>query len=226
MSKFSASQLRAARAILNWSRTELAKQTGVSEPTLHRFENNQGEPEARTQSKIRDVLEHAGIEFIGTTGVQMKRHSVYGLDGVEGFKRFMDDVYTAACDESSVDGSKPICICNVDDRLFMKFLGDYMTFHVQRMNNLKKVKVRILLREQDFYSITGADYIEYRWGPKVSGNVPFYAFGDKLGILMLDEAHGPHIAVISSVLVAKAYREQFDAMWSMSKEIPRKKSAK
>jgi transcriptional regulator with XRE-family HTH domain len=214
----SSSQLRGARGLLNWTRAELSERSGVSEPTLHRIENDQSKANERTLNKLRSTLENAGIEFLGNNGAQIRRDIVYALDDIEGFKKLMDDVYAAACDPSALDGSKPICICNVDDRLFMKYLGDYMLFHVQRMNDLKKVKVRILVRSQDFYKIPDSPYIEYRWGAKEgSGSVPFYVYGDKLAILMFNENQAIQIIVISSAMVAKAYREQFEILWQISK---------
>lgn len=217
----SPSQLRAARGLLDWSRAELAKHTGVSEPTLQRFENGKSEPEPKTQQKLRTFLEGKGIEFLGDSGVQLKHHNVYTLEGVEGFKKLMDDVYAAACLPSAGDGTKPICIGNVNERLFTKYLGEHMDLHIKRMNDLKNVQVRALLSENDFYTFPGP-YITYRWGPKQkSSDVPFYVWEDKLAVLMLDETHNLQIVVINSAIVAKAYREQFNMLWSLSKEVPR-----
>jgi hypothetical protein len=100
----------------------------------------------------------------------------------------------------------------------MKYLGDYMLMHAKRMDDLEKVRVKILVQEEDAYEIPGAKYIEYRWSSKQSsGTVPFYVFGDKLAILMLDESRELQIIVIASALVAKAYRDQFDVLWQLSK---------
>jgi transcriptional regulator with XRE-family HTH domain len=62
-------QLRAARGLLGWSQTELAKRAGVSLPTVKRIEGQFGpnvSDEAR--SKLQRALEMAGIEFIEENG--------------------------------------------------------------------------------------------------------------------------------------------------------------
>ena len=51
------------------------------------------------------------------------------------------------------------------------------------------------------------------------GNVPFYVFGDKLAIIIFEEQRDSRIVVISSALVAKAYREQFDVLWASAGRI-------
>ena len=61
-------QIRAARAALNWSASKLAEASGVSQPTVQRFEQTDGIPPSRssTLNEIKKTLESAGIEFIGT----------------------------------------------------------------------------------------------------------------------------------------------------------------
>jgi hypothetical protein len=86
------------------------------------------------------------------------------------------------------------------------------------MNELKNIKVRVIVKEQDFFSAPESTYIEYRWNPKQDvGNVPFYVYGDKFAILTFGEENPPQIVVISSKLVSKAYREQFEILWENSK---------
>jgi len=211
-------QIRAARGLLGWDAMDLATKAGLTRETVSKIENDSVQAREDTLARILNAFNDHSIEFIGSNGVQIKQDNVYSLTGIVGFKKLMDDVYVTACDPSAANGSKPICISNVDDRLFMKHLGDYMLLHAQRMNDLKNVKVRILAQEQDFYSIPGASYIEYRCSPQGGvGNVPFYVFGDKLAILMLDETKEVQITVISSVMIAKAYRDQFEILWRISK---------
>jgi DNA-binding transcriptional regulator YiaG len=61
-------QIRAARFALRWSAQRLAEISGVSLPTIQRFEQVDGVPPSRS-STLMDVqksLEAAGVEFIGT----------------------------------------------------------------------------------------------------------------------------------------------------------------
>ena len=63
----SSSQIRAARALLGWSGTDLADLSGVGITTLRRYELQRGIPSANTSvlMMIKKTLESAGIEFTG-----------------------------------------------------------------------------------------------------------------------------------------------------------------
>lgn len=59
-------QLRAARALLGWSQSDLADASGVSLPTIKRVEPGEGAIPANldTASKLRSALERAGVAFV------------------------------------------------------------------------------------------------------------------------------------------------------------------
>ena len=61
-------QIRAARALINWSARELAEKSKVGVATVRRMELADGIPSsnAQTLDLIIKTLEKAGIEFIGT----------------------------------------------------------------------------------------------------------------------------------------------------------------
>jgi transcriptional regulator with XRE-family HTH domain len=74
-------QIRAARALVNWSAEELAKRSGVTRFTIQRLEQHDGVPPSRSQTldDIQRALEAVGIEFIGSPddgpGVRLYRRS-------------------------------------------------------------------------------------------------------------------------------------------------------
>jgi transcriptional regulator with XRE-family HTH domain len=61
-------QLRAARALVGWTREDLAAATGTTVRTLARLEANETRPRVSTSSRIRAALEAAGVEFIAENG--------------------------------------------------------------------------------------------------------------------------------------------------------------
>ena len=72
------SQIRAARALLGWSQSKLARAAGVGLTTLQRIEQNEGVVKGNfsTILKIQNVLEQAGIQFTddedGEIGVRLQ----------------------------------------------------------------------------------------------------------------------------------------------------------
>jgi transcriptional regulator with XRE-family HTH domain len=69
-----AAQLRAARALLDWSVRDLASRCGVSQSAISRAERANGEPQmhARNLKAISAALEANGIEFLATNGVRLR----------------------------------------------------------------------------------------------------------------------------------------------------------
>jgi transcriptional regulator with XRE-family HTH domain len=57
-------QLRAARALVGWSRDDLAKKSATSAETVKGFEGRGTDPKMGTVYKWRHALEAAGVEFI------------------------------------------------------------------------------------------------------------------------------------------------------------------
>jgi transcriptional regulator with XRE-family HTH domain len=74
-----AAQIRAARALLGWSQSELAREAGIGLATLQRIEQNEGVVKGNfaTVLKIQNALERAGIHFtddgVGEIGVRLKK---------------------------------------------------------------------------------------------------------------------------------------------------------
>ena len=64
-------QIRAARAMLNWSVWELSERSGISQSSIHRAERADGHPSMHEHSlaAIKAALERYGVEFLGDSGV-------------------------------------------------------------------------------------------------------------------------------------------------------------
>jgi DNA-binding XRE family transcriptional regulator len=214
-----AAQLRAARGLLDWTRADLAKAANISPETVKNIEHGTFRPQEGTAEAIIQAFSAYDVLFTENEGVKLQRDTVRRFEGVDGFKKFMDDVYISACESSAqIGGDKPICVSNVNEKLFAEALGDYLPIHVKRMNALKNIDVRVLVREQDFYTIPEGTYIQYRWNPgQNSEHVPFYVYGDKFSIILFAENTMPQVVVISSAPASKAYREQFEVLWQNSK---------
>ncbi len=63
-------QVKAARSLLSWSQGDLARASGISEPTIARLESVDGTLGGRADTAVRIIaaLEDAGIIFIDENG--------------------------------------------------------------------------------------------------------------------------------------------------------------
>lgn len=71
MSIVTSEQIRAAKAMLNWSGEDLVRASGVSLSSIRRIEGGTGAPEStsvKTLLAVQTALEKAGVEFIGAPG--------------------------------------------------------------------------------------------------------------------------------------------------------------
>jgi transcriptional regulator with XRE-family HTH domain len=66
-----ASQMRAARALLGVDQRQLAEMSGVSLPTIQRMEASEGNVRGvvDTLTKVIEALDRAGVELIGENAV-------------------------------------------------------------------------------------------------------------------------------------------------------------
>jgi DNA-binding XRE family transcriptional regulator len=71
--EISPGQCRAARALLNWTQDELATKVGVALRTIRDFENERRQPLKVVRSSIQQAFEQAGIEFLESEGIRLKK---------------------------------------------------------------------------------------------------------------------------------------------------------
>ncbi len=213
-----ADQIRAARALKNWSQTDLAERTGLAVPTIANIELGKQMPGKNTIEKIIVSFETAGIEFLGERGVQKKEQTTQVFRGQAQFKQFYDVIY-----QSLKDNNDEVLVGNVDEREFIKNLDEEtLQLHVERMKEIKS-RYKILVCEGDyFFPVT--TYAEYRWMNKEDfSSIPFYVFADKLAIILwLDE---PLVFLINDAAATAVYREKFMGQWKQSKKPPKSDKA-
>jgi len=74
--EISPAQCRAARALIDWSQTELASQAGLGLSTVVDFERERRSVSGNALGTIRKALEAAGVQFIdkngGGSGVRLR----------------------------------------------------------------------------------------------------------------------------------------------------------
>jgi transcriptional regulator with XRE-family HTH domain len=214
-----AEQLRAARALLDWSTADLARLAGLTVNGINKIERGHVQAHRETLEKIREIFEGAGLAFLENSGVQKRTDTIIKLEGYNDFKHFMDQVYEAATKPYSLDGTKPICICNLDNSLFRKHMKDYYAVHVERLKKLSGLQIRSLAAEVDSNHAAGASYLQYRYLKELKSVVaPFYVFGDKFALIDFDVPEPPKILLVHSASLAKSYRDQFNIMWNSASE--------
>jgi DNA-binding XRE family transcriptional regulator len=212
-----AKQIKAARAMLDWSRAELAAACDVSEANIIRLEAG-GDGRTETFRKITDAFENHGIVFTQNGGIEPARPELKTYSGQIGLQRFFDDVYTTLRDQGG-----EVVITGFDESVYAGLLEkDFIQMHLDRMGKLKNYTMRCLIEEGD-YNFIANSYCEYKWSRREEFRpVPFYIYGRKVAFIQFDvPVDAPMIVIIQSTAIADAFRAQFDSMWKSAK-IPSK----
>jgi DNA-binding XRE family transcriptional regulator len=214
----SAAQLRAARGLLDWSRSDLSKASKVSQETIKNIEHGVFRPQETTEVALIRAFAAQGVEFTENDGVRKPINTLVNYEGKEAFKKYADDIYFALLQNPK---DRSICILGNNDEKFVEALGNYADLHIQRMNKLEGLKFRALMAVEE--KIFVADYIEYRRLPKLTAVIPFSVYSDCFDFIIYGEGKAfPKVVAIKSQTVADAYRAQFDAMWKQSTPIKTK----
>ncbi len=201
----SSRQIKAARALLDWSQEDLASSSGLSIATIRKIESGALSPRDKTMGAIVSALEEANIEFTDSTGVRLKDQNVTVIEGDDCFLRLVDEIYYAM----SAKGGEVLFV-NGDDSKMSDAEWDAFI-------RLRKagIRFRVLVKEGNTNLHLPLD--EYRWVPS-----KFYRY-NVLGIFQNKVAisvYGKNTDVdmqkaliIGSDALAECMRGLFEFMW-------------
>lgn len=207
-------QIRAARALLDWSQSDLAEHAGLSQTGIARIENGTNKPNSSTLEKINSAFDQNGIEFLNTSGVQKREHEIRVYEGSTGFIDFLKDVHKVV----EADGAGTEVVANnVSEEEFYKWEGDFAAIHEKKMQELG-AKYKIITQYGDTNSPASA-YAEYRWAkPEIFSYISYYIYCDRSALIDFDDDNVT-VYVIHSQAIADFYRHEFDKVWKSSESI-------
>lgn len=205
----SPSQIRAARALLDWTVAQLGERVGVSPTTISAIETGRSAGSRDVINAIIYAFQSAGVELTEDGGVRPRQNEIQIFRGVDGFRAFFDEVYKVAKEHDN----PRICITSTSEDQYEKWLGPaFDAMHMKRMIDLKHEKFKVLLSMDDT-NITSIEYCDYRWiPPEQFADVSFYIYGDKVGFVEFTE-HDVRVTVVDNQAVTDALRRMFDLAW-------------
>ncbi|MCC6598688.1 MAG: helix-turn-helix transcriptional regulator [Alphaproteobacteria bacterium] len=214
-------QIRAARALLGWSQSDLAEKAGLSQTGIARIENGTNQPNTKTIQKIQAAFDGADIEFLGESGLRKKTGEIKVLRGVDAMSDFLDDVYNTAVKYGTKNEPVEIFLSNVVHENWVKAMGEHRwRNHTSRMIRDQAVMdIRILIKEGDNNYPANA-YSKYKWiPPQFFNDKSFYSYHDKLAFLNFKE-NSTEILIMQQIDFAKGYRDLFRIAWeTIAKDI-------
>ncbi len=204
-------QVRAARALLDWSQETLANVSGVARATIKNVENGSTFPRAETSQSLQKAFEDAGVEFLPGSGVRIRDRMVMVFDGKDAGRLLLDDVY-----ETMRDIGSEVLIAGVNEKRAIEDLDEaFLTAHIERLNKAK-VKERMIICKGDTNFTVPLNC--YRCvDEKYFNPFPLYIYGPKLALVSWAPAR--RCVIVHDEAFAESVRRLFNFVWDRS-ELP------
>ncbi len=194
--------------MLEWSQTELAKQSGVSAPTIKLIEAGRVNSSPDTLGAIQICFENAGLEFLPQKGVRFRDDLLTVLtkeseqDNV--YLRLLDDIYY------TIRGTnREVLYSFIDQSLSPKEV-----IYKQRLIRNDGSPMRFLVRHGDTHLIYPLD--EYRYLPKgYYINNPAIVYGNKFATIVKDNKKEEieKVLIICDGHIAELKQKEFEIIW-------------
>ncbi len=210
----SARQIKAARALLDWSQRDLVKASGLSLAAIRKMELGYISPRRSTTDAISGSLQLAGIEFLERDGVRRRAENVYIFDGACSGQEFFDDVY-----KTIRKSGGEVLIATSSVAAFTKLCG---LKNLQRLSGLcalcEDTSIKCLAIKASDDSKTSQN-IQVRLLSKDYGDITAICiYGQKIGIAIPRGDSISKLIVLDSNKLSLFARKQFLAVWGKSKQ--------
>ena len=205
-------QIRAARALLEWSQEDLANKSSLARRTVALIESGKQKPGLDTIEKIISAFDQEDVEFAASEGVRRKAESIRVFTGEDEAYDFFDFLL-----DHSQKTMDPVYLNSVCTNEYTRCIPGFHTCdYCVGMDKLAgQIDVRFISKEND-HDLVYKSYAKYRTVPEEQFNalVPIYVFGDYIAIMLfLDEVC---IFLIEDKDAAELYRQKFLEQWEVA----------
>lgn len=201
-------QIRAARALLQWSQPDLAAAAGIAVSSVKAMENGTSTPRRETLEAIAAAFDAAGIDFCPPSGVRLKTDVVTVHQGRNAATELVNSILRYAPNAPSQE----VCIIGLDEKLAREIDGQDMHRALSSRLGQAGVRERILIAE----GVTEFERDEacYRWLPRdgFCRNAPIYIYGDKVAVQSGTVKR--QTIIIDAKPLAQHLRALFGVLWT------------
>lgn len=205
-------QLRAARGMLDWTRSTLAKASGLSAETIKNIEHGIYTPQESTIESLIRTFAEQDLEFTEDDGIKTRKNRVTVFSGKHGYEEFFDHVYSVL----KKAGGRIHQFNISDNATHIPCSNGLAQQHIERMSKLQNLDAKVLSPEGDM-NFT-APYCKYKWLDKNAQSlIPYYIYNGYVAMLVFNKDTNVEIISIHSKLLSEKYAEQFNVFWESAK---------
>ncbi len=198
-------QSRAARALINISRSDLADLSSLSAAAIGGFETGTTEPRIASLNLMRIALEAAGVEFLDEDGVRLKRDQIRTYEGRAIHRQLLDEIYNDLKDKGG-----EILIRGLTEKKWRSgddeaFLGNHLT-RLQQAGITERILVSdrddVFVAPRHWYRQVPEEYFSPHTQWMFNGKVAMVAWGDV-----------ETLTIIESKALFHAEARMFNCVW-------------
>jgi transcriptional regulator with XRE-family HTH domain len=194
-----ADQIRAARALLDWTLQDLAARVGIAAGNLGKIERKESSPSQRTVGRILTIFTAAGIEFLPDDGVKRSNSAVTVIDAPH------EDFYLEVLNNALqiLEAGDDLLIFNADGAL-----SPPDVIAVQQQILAKGIALKFLIKAGSVKR--HPDEGLYRDLPRSDALTFQVVYGVTVFTRM---GHGDRTVIIRDQTFADSQKEQFKMIW-------------
>lgn len=204
-------QIRAARALLDWSQSDLAEHAGLSQTGIARIENGTNKPNTSTLEKIGNAFDQNGIEFLDKTGLRKVRDRLRIIEGPSSLRQLQDDIYhtfTETPGEVLLMGIDELSPNEPEDYKYTKM-------HIQRLIDIGCTE-RILVENTEDNYLAPIEW--YRALPeKYFCPHTVFIYGTKIALNLREPEH--KVLLLDNPFFAESLKTFFNFLWDNAKPV-------
>ena len=202
-------QVKAARALLDWTQTDLAKASGLHLNAINKLEKGLSEPRSATMERIRNACETAGIRFRGLRGVEMKADTfeMARFEGPDFMRHFVDN------ELAGLQGPNDEGLYFILDEGFFAEADAAQVARFNKNRIKRGFRERYITKKND-KTYRRADKEFYRWLPdKALGTIAYAILGNRVAFLQWKTQE---LIIIRNKSLAMTFTNQFEFLWAQA----------
>ena len=205
-----AKQIRAARAFLDWSTSDLSAQTGLTVNGINKIERGHVLPHKETLETLQLTFENAGIEFLPLSGIKKKDRYVVIWEDNKAYERLLDDIFFEVRDT----GGDVITYGLTEKRSRTPNSEEKLRNHIQRMNEAG-IKERVLVKNGDTNFFGPLE--TYHWiDDAYFSSDPICVYGNKVALVVWEPQK---IIIIDDARIATSVRLLLNYIWDRTEPV-------
>jgi transcriptional regulator with XRE-family HTH domain len=208
MTEIKPSQVRAARALLDWSQGKLAKKAGLSMSSVRSVENNLS-TRTHTMKEIRKTFESEGIEFSDNDGVKRVMEKLEVFRGPDSCDEFFNSMKRTLEEH----GGGVIAVIKTQSIMVRSSGATYRT-NLQRLELLdKSTDIKCIISDA-FRASFLTPALQCRVIAKETlGPTSYFMYGDKQASISLDDDMHFMFAVFNIPYLVREHKNHFLSLW-------------